>query len=200
MVEMVRTYRPSLGYWNTYIVSDTHFGHDKVVDLCHRPKNWVDILFRSWYQRVNKNDTVIHLGDLALMDRPDPFWKDIKSLPGRKYLLRGNHDTLSKAFYLEKAGFIVVEPDQLEGSFGVKREQQFVTFSHQPLTTDDLFDWDINIHGHIHNYGWPSHITNMNKDHRNVSLDVMDYKVVLVNDVFDNGKFEGPPIADAMNV
>jgi calcineurin-like phosphoesterase family protein len=64
-----------------------------------------------------------------------------------------------------------------------------VLFSHYP-DVERIGQWDVNIHGHIHNSGY-GHELDVNKDYRNISMEVMDYKPVKLWDVLYNGKFEG---------
>lgn len=80
-----------------FFTSDTHFGHERILTLANRP--FADVeemnaeIIRRWNNTVNPEDTVYHLGDVAL-------GKIAESLPlvgqlnGRKILVVGNHDRL----------------------------------------------------------------------------------------------------------
>lgn len=76
-----------------WFTADTHFGHAKVIRHCGRPFATADemdeVMLRRWVERVNPEDVVYHLGDFAFPRRADSI---AARLPGRKYLLRGNHD------------------------------------------------------------------------------------------------------------
>ncbi len=81
-----------------YCLSDTHlsFSTDKPMDVFGR--SWDNHAMRieeSWKKTVNNDDTVVIAGDISwAMDfneaREDLLF--INSLPGRKIILKGNHD------------------------------------------------------------------------------------------------------------
>lgn len=79
-----------------FFTSDTHFGHERAIELCNRPfrnaQEMNDTIIKNWNERVGKDDIVFHLGDFAMHPRaaiPDL----VKSLNGQIVLLAGNHDT-----------------------------------------------------------------------------------------------------------
>ncbi|MEZ3118084.1 hypothetical protein RYH80_19385 [Halobaculum sp. MBLA0147] len=57
-----------------YVVSDHHFGHANIIDYCDRPFTSVGemntVLTDRHFETVDPEDTVIHLGDIA-MDMQD---------------------------------------------------------------------------------------------------------------------------------
>jgi calcineurin-like phosphoesterase family protein len=78
-----------------WFTSDTHFGHENIIRFCNRPFSNVQEmnaeLIRRWRDTVPEEGIVFHLGDFA--HRRSRLWNDILcSLPGRKYLILGNHD------------------------------------------------------------------------------------------------------------
>lgn len=78
-----------------WFTSDTHFGHENIIRYCNRPfKNAEQMnaeLIRRWREIVPDDGIVFHLGDFA--HGSSKLWNDILSaLPGRKYLIVGNHD------------------------------------------------------------------------------------------------------------
>lgn len=93
----------------TWLVSDTHFGHEsaytKFTDmrtgLPIRP--WAssaaegdEIMRQVWNERVKPNDKVYHLGDVAI---PRRGLQCMEGLNGRKILIRGNHDIFKMKDY-----------------------------------------------------------------------------------------------------
>ena len=54
-----------------FFVSDTHFGHAKIIEYCDRPFNNVEemdeYLISAWNETVQANDDIYILGDFALM-------------------------------------------------------------------------------------------------------------------------------------
>lgn len=85
-----------------YLISDTHFNHDKIATYCDRPSNFTELMIKNWNQIVKPDDLVIHLGDVQIGKKSD--WI-MPSLPGRKILVRGNHDRQWSNLRWMKAGF-----------------------------------------------------------------------------------------------
>ncbi len=82
-----------------WFTSDTHFGHENIIRYCNRPfRNAEEMnaeLIRRWRETVPEDGIVFHLGDFAHGD--GRLWNDILSvLPGRKYLILGNHDMMQR--------------------------------------------------------------------------------------------------------
>ena len=78
-----------------YYISDTHLGDQRVFNKCSRPFSGLEALeseiIKRWNAKVNENDTVYVLGDIA----EDDYIKAIeifKGLNGHKHLIVGNHD------------------------------------------------------------------------------------------------------------
>ena len=132
---------------NTWIISDTHFGHKNIVKYCNRPKKHNDIMRQNWIELIAEDDTVLHLGDLFMGRKADAIsWID--NLPGDKYMIRGNHDKQNLHWYADRGFKLVGEFGRLYWHDAAHR----VCFSHYP--EDQKLDWGVNIHGHIHNNGY----------------------------------------------
>ncbi len=172
---------------NTFIISDTHFGHHNIINFCNRPKNHEDIMIARWQHNVAEWDTILHLGDVAFGKPRDIYsWAEIiKGLPGRKMLIKGNHDH-SRSMKIYKGIFEVVDPF-IQDFSGVR-----IYFSHYP--DHPIKDqWDINIHGHIHNnplMGEFSPVVDMEKIYENVSVEVTDYAPIRLSSILS--KFNIP--------
>lgn len=109
-----------------FFTADTHFGHGRIIELCDRPfgslREMDEALVARWREVVTEDDTVYHLGDLALGNLTDSL-AIAATLPGRKLLVPGNHDRVSSVesekrrerFHsvYEDAGFEVL-PEQYE--------------------------------------------------------------------------------------
>lgn len=112
-----------------------------MLPYCGRPSD-----FETYIQRglkvLTKNDTLIHLGDVAWHDIADAHERFIVPLPCRKILVRGNHDRKSNNWYLKHGWDFVCRSFQ-DKYFGVN-----ILFSHRPKSTAGC---DLNIHGHFHN-------------------------------------------------
>lgn len=125
-----------------YLTTDTHFNHDKMPLYCGRPVNFENIIKKDISSKMTSDDTLIHLGDVSIgKDHEANEW--FGNLPGRKILIKGNHDQRSNEWYLSKGWDFVCDIAQI--SYKGKR----ILFSHTPQQWSN--DFDINIHGHFHN-------------------------------------------------
>lgn len=78
-------------------ISDLHlsFSTNKPMDIFYGWDNHTERLFANWTRLVKENDTVVLPGDLSWALKLEETKKDfdfIKTLPGKKILLKGNHD------------------------------------------------------------------------------------------------------------
>ena len=104
----------------TWYTADLHFGHERIIELSHRPFATVqemdDALVYRWNERVTPTDEVFVLGDVVI---PERALVNVSRLNGRKILVPGNHDGChwmhrrhmrARRLYLE-AGFSVILDD-----------------------------------------------------------------------------------------
>lgn len=160
-----------------FFTSDHHFGHANIIKYCDRPFGSVaemnEQLRRKWCEVVGPDDVVYHLGDLALGE----FERSMAvaaSLPGKKYLIPGNHDRVSvvapekyrKRFWkvYERAGYeILGEQMYFDLGASVGEESFQVLLCHYPPFGDSHTDEDRFqhlrpatdlpvIHGHTHQH------------------------------------------------
>jgi calcineurin-like phosphoesterase family protein len=146
----------------TWLITDTHFDHDRIGVYCDRPDGWMDKILKNWRDIVKDEDTVIHLGDVQVGHKQS-LDALLKSLPGMKILVRGNHDQASKLWYMRNGFQFACDGISFAG----------VTFTHRPVNS--LYDGtDLNIHGHVHNSAW-----NPTKPfHRLLAIEHVDYRPV----------------------
>lgn len=165
---------------DTYIISDTHLGHKNIIGYCNRPWNHEDLIISNWAKTVKWDDTILHLGDVAFGNLDSiKYWANrIKYLPGKKLLIKGNHDH-SRSMKIYKDIFEVITPFVQDFS-DVK-----LYFSHYPdHPIND--EWDINVHGHIHNkplMGEFSPVVDMEKIYENVSIEMTDYTPIKLSSI-----------------
>lgn len=157
---------------DTWLVSDTHFGHKNIIKYCDRPKDHESRIIKAWNSLVRPEDTVLHLGDLAVWYGPnEDFWlRTASELPGNKKLIRGNHDKRKDRIYAD-LGF------ELIPEFVQEIKGQRVLFSHYP-DENRTAEWDINVHGHIHNNVLDPRLAMTKRRYKNISIEVMDYKPI----------------------
>ena len=80
-----------------YTISDLHlsFGAEKPMDIFGGWQNHTIRIEKNWKHLVDEKDTVVLPGDLSWglkIDETKPDFEFLNSLPGKKILLKGNHD------------------------------------------------------------------------------------------------------------
>ena len=98
-----------------FVIGDTHLslGTDKPMDVFGGWQDYVNRLSSNWQKVVKNEDMVVIAGDISWAMTLDNCFADfsfLHSLPGKKILLKGNHDywwTSMKKMneYCEKNGF-----------------------------------------------------------------------------------------------
>jgi calcineurin-like phosphoesterase family protein len=178
---------------NIWFTSDTHFGHERIIELCNRPFESVEHMNESIIENhnalVKPGDKVFHLGDLAM-------GKIAETLPlaarlnGDKALIPGNHDRVfsqNKQKMLDRfmplySEIFTVMPEQ------TKVPKHNLKMCHFPYYGDsheedrysgmrpaDNGDWLI--HGHVHD-SWK-----VNGRQINVGVDVWDFRPVHLDEI-----------------
>lgn len=80
-----------------FTISDLHlsFGADKAMDIFHGWENYTEKIKANWKRIITDNDTIIIPGDTSWATKLEETTADfsfLESLPGKKVLLKGNHD------------------------------------------------------------------------------------------------------------
>ena len=80
-----------------FAIADLHlsFGCDKPMDVFDGWQNYTARLEKNWRAIVKEEDTVVIAGDISWAMKLDDTVKDftfIQSLPGKKLIMKGNHD------------------------------------------------------------------------------------------------------------
>ena len=130
-----------------WLVSDTHFGHDKTCTVFKRAdgtplrpfkdaEEMDEVMILRWNERVRPRDKVYHLGDVVIARKS---LDTLRRLNGDKILIKGNHDIYKIHDYLEHfrdvRGYHVMNG---------------MILSHVPVHPDSLARFGTNIHGHLH--------------------------------------------------
>ena len=157
---------------NTFLVSDTHFGH---AGVCHftesdgvtKIRPWTDpdemdeAMVKMWNETVRPNDKVYHLGDVVINRKA---LKTLARLNGDKVLIKGNHDIFRMEeytpYFREIRAYHV-----LNG----------LILSHIPVHPESLGRFGTNVHGHLH--------TNRVKKIVGVNVKTGEFKYSTENDV-----------------
>lgn len=130
---------------DSWVTSDHHFFHRNIARLQGRSPDHELAMVWIWRDLVADGDVVMHLGDLAFGTHSAERIALLASLPGQKWIVRGNHDRWSDDVLLE-AGFRSFgrRPVLWADPEGGPR----IAFSHEPARDDG--SWDVNVHGHVH--------------------------------------------------
>lgn len=127
----------------TFFIADTHFGEEPIRLYENRPfpdtGSMDEALISRWNSVVGPEDSVYLLGDFGANGYEAQI---LSRLKGRKYLVKGNHDTLSNREY-RAFGFAEVydHPIILDG---------FWILSHDALYINTNMPY-ANLFGHVHN-------------------------------------------------
>lgn len=146
-----------------WVIADTHFHHENMIKRGIRPPDYEEKIIKNWNSQVKDEDIVIVLGDVAWNNKYDV----LKSLKGRKILVKGNHDYKSCRTYMEKYFDFACE------TFSMTYQGIPIIFSHEPLK---WFNELYNIHGHLHSMVHRKD-TGRTPAHILISLELMGYNV-----------------------
>ncbi len=143
---------------DTWVISDTHFNHAPILtfkDYAGKPprdgftdvNHMNEVMLDNWASVVKPNDTVIHCGDVLFgMDKVDWMTNVFAKLPGKKRLLRCNHDNAK-----------MIAPFFKDVQLWIDMSDRGLLFSHTPQHASTLAESHrfgnkplLNVHGHIH--------------------------------------------------
>ena len=167
---MILTLYPCFRHWSekgsVYLISDTHFDD---ADCLIMNKHWIPPIehITKIAQKIHKNDTLIHLGDVGNVDYFKNAWK-----PGKRphmVLIMGNHDESAERFQ-EVFDEIYTGPLMIA---------EKLLLSHEPIPN---CPWCYNIHGHNHDKS-----DKTDKYHLNLASNVVDFHVTNLQDIIKNG-------------
>lgn len=125
---------------NIYCISDSHFGHENMVNWALRPKNFDDLIWKG-ITALPEDCVLLHLGDVSMGSDAITHMR-LQNLSLKKWLVLGNHDSHSISWYL-KNGWDFVASEVVLEMFGKK-----FLFTHMPQSKREGIDK--NIHGHLH--------------------------------------------------
>lgn len=174
-----------------WATSDTHFGHEKLIQLSNRPVDFGERLLKDISQK--QGDLLIHCGDFCIGNDQEHIDKFMEASKGfkRKILVRGNHDNKSYSWYLKNGFDHVCEVMQMRIC---KKE---VLFSHMPILRDSYkpspyYSPVRHIHGHLHGDS-NRHTAKEIYDpeyHYDLAPETNDYKLVNVENLILNSLSE----------
>lgn len=162
---------------NLYFWSDHHYFHKKIIEYENRPFDSLEEMHKAfttnYNSKIREYDVVVFGGDITF-GNVEMVVRFLRSLPGKKILVIGNHDFNHKTyeFYDFEDVFDVITvaftmPKKLDGV------DYDVVVTHYPLL-NVLPPNTINVHGHTH--GRPPEQGNVN-----MSVEFNGYIPVCIN-------------------
>lgn len=158
-----------------WLITDTHFNHAKIIELCSRPQNSQQLIIENWQRLVRPEDTVFHLGDV-IFSRASELKPILDSLPGKKILVRGNHDMNKSQWYVDR-GFTFV-------CYGLEHQHAYMTHKPSKHLPEGC---TVNIHGHLHNTPHRDAEYEPRPYHRLLSIELENYTPILLSDFLKRG-------------
>ena len=165
---------------NTFVISDTHFGHQGIIEFENvyrghfkNAEEMDECMVERWNAVVKPNDLVYHLGDVAFKNQYDI----VKRLNGTKALIFGNHDNGVTIQRFMEIGFTQF--------FGMKRIGREYFFTHCPMHRFELNMYpDMkNVHGHIHSRLVLDKTLKPDSDYINVGVELTDFKPIALEEL-----------------
>ena len=153
-----------------FVWSDLHLGHANVIPFNDRPFQDIghmdQVLFDRWARTVDwssPDSAIVLVGDIAMKPALTAAnFARIRAMPGRKYLVPGNHDFTGEG-KLRLEGF-----DEISAILYADGDPKLI-FTHVPLPEEELPAGWVNVHGHMH-AALPTRTR-----HINVSVEQLDY-------------------------
>ena len=184
----------------TFLISDTHFGHENTCTVFKRndgsplrpfasAEEMDEAMVKRWNDRVRPNDKVYHLGDVVINRK---FLHILGRLNGNKVLIRGNHDIFKledyTTYFRDVRGYDV---------------KNGMILSHIPVHEASLGRFGTNIHGHLHanrvtqargvdaKSGEVLYSTEIDPRYHCVCVEHTDYAPISLEEVYDRIRNEG---------
>lgn len=176
-----------------FFISDLHFGHANIINLCSRPFSSADemnaALISNWNSAVGSSDTVYIVGDMFFTSQdPAPF---LRELNGEKILITGNHDGACLKKHRAAYDFFSAVTPYLE----INESCHPITLCHYPM-----LEWNKDrrhgsgklgylIYGHIHNNILPEYkILFMRGNALNAGADINGFTPVTFRELVRNNE------------
>lgn len=159
-----------------YYTADPHFGHARIMKFCNRPFASIEEmdgrLLYAMQEVMQPEDDLWIVGDFAFAtsDQAGRLEAMLASIPGRKHLVRGNHD---KPWMLKLTGWASTH-DMIE----IQDQRTRLTLCHYPMITFPGARHDgLQLFGHVHG-NWRG-----SRNSVNVGVDCWDYRPVDLTEI-----------------
>jgi len=163
---------------NVWLTADWHLYHKNIISYCKRPFDnefeMTNFIIERVKVRVNPEDVLVVLGDVSIKSSRKwiPYLIHlISQIPGKKILVRGNHDLYPLEIYKEM-GFKYIVDYIIFKNF---------VFVHNPENT---FKGYFTFCGHVHEK-WK-----FKNNCVNVGVDVWNFKPILIEEIVKKDEAE----------
>jgi len=171
-----------------FLISDTHFGHEKTCTVFKRSdgsplrpfscaEEMDEEMVKRWNERVRPKDKVYHLGDVVISKKNLTI---LARLNGDKVLIRGNHDIFDlkeyTTYFRDVRGYHVMNG---------------MILSHIPVHPESLSRFGCNIHGHLHANRVMKENGEVDTRYHCVCVEQTNFTPILFEDVIKRIKEEG---------
>lgn len=167
-----------------WLTSDNHFGHENIYRFTYTDQYGVERMVRErfrnaiegdgymvqrWCELVRPEHHIWHLGDVTMARSSNAktwFCNKIRSLPGHKRLILGNHDHLAIDVYRD-AGFKKIRASNVIDG---------LLLTHYPVHPGSIGRAVGNVHGHTHA------APDIGPRYLNVSVERTDYAPIAIEE------------------
>lgn len=183
-----------------FLISDTHFGHEKTCTVFKREdgsplrpfgsaEEMDEFMVKAWNERVRPNDKVYHCGDVVINRK---CLSTLARLNGDKVLIKGNHDIFKLEDYI-----------QYFRDIRAYHVMNGLILSHVPVHPESIARFGCNIHGHLHANrvkkprgvnaatGEILYGTEIDPNYFNVSVEQIDFAPILFEDALKRIREQG---------
>jgi calcineurin-like phosphoesterase family protein len=135
-----------------YLTADTHFWHKNVCEYDNRPFMCVEDMNKqyilNWNNQVGEQDEVISVGDFCF-GGGEKANEILRQLNGKKYLIRGNHDSFTEKSTFDTSLVQWVKDYYMMTVNGVK----LVLFHYPIVSWAEKKYGSVHCYGHLHGVG-----------------------------------------------
>lgn len=160
-----------------YFIADTHFSEENIILYENRPFKDTEEMDKEltirWNQVVNNNDEVFVLGDFGAAGNEKLV---LGQLNGRKFLVKGNHDTENNTYYRDSGFEEVYDYPVIIKDFWI--------LSHEPLYVNTNMPY-ANLFGHVHS---SPIIKTYSRQHYCVSAERINYTPISFDNIISKIK------------
>ena len=167
-----------------YFISDTHFCHKNIINICDRPFKDVEqmneTMISNWNRVVEPADEVYVLGDFSYKDTVKQTNEILNSLKGKKHLIIGNHDSFLKKESFNRSAFVSIS-HYYELSY---RDARYILFHYPIVEWAHYFRKSVHLYGHLHKQIQPIH-EEWGRRAISVAADLINFTPISADEIYE---------------